>query len=90
MNTFQNCERESESASKEALEPLLDEYEYARIRNCSVATARRDRLLRKGCPYVKTQRRRAPGAGRGALMKYEDRSRNLPETSRFAGGGGAE
>jgi hypothetical protein len=43
---------ERESASTQ-IEPLLDEYEYAAITGRSVASARRDRLLGKGCPYVK-------------------------------------
>jgi hypothetical protein len=42
------------------LESLLDEYEYSRITGRSVASARRDRLLGKGCPYVKL----------GALVRY--------------------
>lgn len=58
MNTSQISAREI--AAKEPLETLLDEYEYGRIRNCSVATVRGDRLLRKGCPFVKT----------GALVRY--------------------
>jgi hypothetical protein len=35
------------------IERLLDEHEYAAITGRSVASARRDRLLGKGCPYVK-------------------------------------
>lgn len=42
------------------LETLLTEHEYARITKRSVASVRRDRLLRKGCPYVKL----------GALVRY--------------------
>jgi hypothetical protein len=42
------------------LETLLTEHEYARITQRSVASARRDRLLRQGCPYVKL----------GALVRY--------------------
>ena len=42
------------------LEVLLTEYEYAGITKRSVASARRDRLLRQGCPYVKL----------GALVRY--------------------
>jgi hypothetical protein len=41
-------------------EPLIDEYEVARIQNRSVASVRRDRMLRKGCPYIKI----------GALVRY--------------------
>ena len=37
------------------LEPLLDEYEYSKITGRSVPSVRRDRLLGKGCPYVKLQ-----------------------------------
>jgi hypothetical protein len=42
------------------LETLLTEHEYARITKRSVASIRRDRLLRQGCPYVKL----------GALVRY--------------------
>jgi hypothetical protein len=42
------------------LETLLTEHEYARITKRSVASARRDRLLGQGCPYVKL----------GALVRY--------------------
>lgn len=42
------------------LEPLLTEQEFARITKRSVASARRDRLMRQGCPYVKL----------GALVRY--------------------
>jgi hypothetical protein len=35
------------------LEPLLTEQEYARAIKRSVASVRRDRLLRQGCPWVK-------------------------------------
>jgi len=42
------------------LETLLTEREYARITKRSVASVRRDRLLRQGCPYVKL----------GALVRY--------------------
>jgi hypothetical protein len=48
------------SLANTSLEPLLDEYEYARITGRSVASARRDRLLRQGCPFVKL----------GALVRY--------------------
>jgi hypothetical protein len=36
-----------------ALEDLLDEHDLARITKRSVASVRRDRLLKKGCPYIK-------------------------------------
>jgi len=49
-----------ESAAENLLETLLTEHEYARITKRSVASVRRDRLLRQGCPYVKL----------GALVRY--------------------
>jgi hypothetical protein len=49
-----------ENAASTGLEALLNEYEYARITGRSVASARRDRLLGVGCPYVKL----------GALVRY--------------------
>lgn len=51
MTTSQRSERESVANTQ--IEPLLDEYQYASITGRSVASARRDRLLRIGCPYVK-------------------------------------
>ena len=42
------------------LEVLLTEHEYAHITKRSVASVRRDRRLRQGCPYVKL----------GALVRY--------------------
>lgn len=42
------------------LETLLTEHEYARLTKRSVASVRRDRLLKQGCPYVKL----------GALVRY--------------------
>lgn len=42
------------------LETLLTEHEYARVIKRSVASVRRDRLLKQGCPYVKL----------GALVRY--------------------
>jgi hypothetical protein len=42
------------------LECLLTERDYARLTKRSVASVRRDRLLRQGCPYVKL----------GALVRY--------------------
>ena len=35
------------------IDSLLDEFDIARITKRSVASVRRDRLLRKGCPFVK-------------------------------------
>jgi hypothetical protein len=66
MNNSQVCERES--VANTPLEPTINEYEYSAITGESVATARRNRLLRKGCPYVKL----------GALVRYrpEDVSRS--------------
>ena len=34
-------------------EHLLDEQDLARITKRSIASVRRDRLLKKGCPYIK-------------------------------------
>jgi hypothetical protein len=48
-------------ASDVPLEPLLREHEAARITGESVATLRRNRLLGKGCPYVKL----------GTLVRYQ-------------------
>jgi hypothetical protein len=58
MNTASPSERES--AADLHLEVLLTEHEYAHITKRSVASVRRDRLLRQGCPYVKL----------GALVRY--------------------
>ncbi len=58
MNNSPSLRRES--ASESTLETLLTENEYARITKRSVASVRRDRLLRQGCPYVKL----------GALVRY--------------------
>jgi hypothetical protein len=49
-----------ESVPESELETLLTEREYAGITKRSVASVRRDRLLRQGCPYVKL----------GALVRY--------------------
>ncbi len=58
MNTSTQSERLRVAQSE--LETLLTEREYARITKRSVASARRDRFLRQGCPYVKL----------GALVRY--------------------
>lgn len=58
MNTSQPWAREGEANT--TLETLLNEYEYARIVNRSVASVRRDRIRRMGCPFVKL----------GALVRY--------------------
>jgi len=58
MNTATPSEREN--AADSHLEVLLNEHDYARITKRSVASVRRDRLLRQGCPYVKL----------GALVRY--------------------
>ena len=50
----------AESGAEPNLETLLTEREYAGITKRSVASVRRDRLLRQGCPYVKL----------GALVRY--------------------
>ncbi|HXJ38979.1 MAG TPA: hypothetical protein VNH18_06845, partial [Bryobacteraceae bacterium] len=47
-------------ATEQELETLLTEHEYASITKRSVASVRRDRLLKQGCPYVKL----------GALVRY--------------------
>jgi len=51
---------ERDSVADFNLETLLTEREYARIIKRSVASVRRDRLLRQGCPYLKL----------GALVRY--------------------
>ncbi|MEO8132037.1 MAG: transcriptional regulator [Bryobacteraceae bacterium] len=58
MNTSQQGERDG--AADKALEALLTESEYSRITNRSLASIRRDRCRRIGCPYVKL----------GALVRY--------------------
>jgi hypothetical protein len=56
-----------------ALEDLLDEHDLARITKRSVASIRRDRLLKKNCPFIKI----------GTSVRYmrsdvEDWLRSLP------------
>lgn len=58
MNTSQPSDRKNVAESE--LETLLTEQEYARVIKRSVASVRRDRLVRQGCPYVKL----------GALVRY--------------------
>jgi hypothetical protein len=58
MNTSQPRERIGVIGAP--FEPLLNEYQYAEIIGRSVASVRRDRLLAKGCPWVKL----------GALVRY--------------------
>jgi hypothetical protein len=41
------------AAVHNSIENLLDEYDVARIRKQSVATVRRDRLLKKGPKFLK-------------------------------------
>lgn len=36
-----------------SIEALLDEHDLARVTKRSVSSVRRDRLLKKGCPWVK-------------------------------------
>ena len=48
------------TATSGTLEQLLDETELSRITGRSVASLRRDRLLRRGIPFVKL----------GRLVKY--------------------
>jgi hypothetical protein len=55
------------------LEDLLDEHDLARITKRSLASIRRDRLLKKNCPFVKI----------GTSVRYlrsdvEDWLRSLP------------
>ncbi len=52
--------RDTERITDAELETLLTEHEYATITKRSVASVRRDRLLKQGCPYVKL----------GALVRY--------------------
>jgi len=61
MNT--SSRRERDSVAQTELERLLDESKVAEITGRSVASLRRDRLLGKGCPYVKL----------GFLVKYRPR-----------------
>jgi hypothetical protein len=83
MNTSQPTERGRVAES--ALEMLLTEHEYARITKRSVASVRRDRLLKQGCPYVKL----------GALVRYRpedvrshiERNLRRPATGNQLGGG---
>ena len=58
MNTSLQIERKN--LAEPELETLLTEREYAHITKRSVASVRRDRLLRQGCPFVKL----------GALVRY--------------------
>ena len=48
------------SSGEKEIEPLLDEYEFLRLTGRSVGSARRDRLLGRGCPFIKL----------GALVRY--------------------
>jgi hypothetical protein len=58
MNTSHPSERESAAGTE--LEALLNQFDFSRITGRSVASARRDRLLGQGCPFVKL----------GALVRY--------------------
>ena len=58
MSISQQSEREH--FAETAVETLLTEKDVAGITKRSVASVRRDRLLRQGCPYVKL----------GALVRY--------------------
>jgi predicted DNA-binding transcriptional regulator AlpA len=51
---------ERDGAVNNSIDALIDEREFARITGRSVASARRDRGLRTGCPYVKL----------GSLVRY--------------------
>jgi hypothetical protein len=72
MNTSPQSERIR--VAEFNLETLLTEHEYARITKRSVASVRRDRLLKQGCPYVKL----------GALVRYrpEDVRRHIERNLR--------
>lgn len=52
MPTFSQQRTETRIGDTD-LEPLVDEREFARLTKRSLASIRRDRLLRRGCPYVK-------------------------------------
>jgi hypothetical protein len=56
-------ESSSESTINTPLEELLTEHECARLTGRSVASLRRDRLLRTGCSWVKL----------GRLVRYRPR-----------------
>lgn len=60
MPTFSQQRTSTRIADGTELEPLLDEVEFSRITGRSVASARRDRLFGRGCPFVKL----------GALVRY--------------------
>jgi len=68
----------AESSAETSLEPLLNERQYAALTGESVATARRNRILGRGCPWVKL----------GSLVRYRPRdirsyiAHNLHETSK--------
>jgi hypothetical protein len=47
----QGKQRNSEEC--EQFDTLLNEYEYANVTKRSVHSVRRDRLLGRGCPYIK-------------------------------------
>lgn len=53
MKTNPSNSSERESIANTLLAPLLNELQYVKVTGESVATARRNRLLHKGCPYVK-------------------------------------
>lgn len=80
MNT--STPRERMRAAELELETLLTELEYAKLIKRSVASVRRDRLLRQGCPFVKI----------GALVRYRPSDvrahlqRNLQTFSCLLGG----
>jgi hypothetical protein len=77
MNYSASSERASAASTQ--LETLLNEHEYAAITGESVATARRNRLLGKGCPFVKL----------GALVRYRpsDVRAYIERNLRATGGG---
>jgi len=63
-----------------SIDSLLDEYDVARIRKQSVASVRRDRLLKKGPKYLKI----------GSAVRYRPEDVAAWLESRPSGGGHSE
>jgi predicted DNA-binding transcriptional regulator AlpA len=74
MNTSQLSERES--AAKEGMQSLLNEFDVARVTGLSVASVRRWRLLRQGPRYLKI----------GAAVRYKPKDVAVWLASRPSGG----
>ncbi len=66
-----------ESASSDRLEPLLNEYDVARLTRMSVAAIRRWRLLNSGPPFLKVG---------SSSVRYDPRALRVWLASRPAGG----